>query len=366
MKEENPNAFKLWINASVVERYFKLTSLSKSEVRRITVSLQPLELRARVKLIARELRAVLPDHFPKALAKVMQIARAENLDSFALWPATEFIQLHGLDHIDESLEAMHELTQRFTAEFCIRPFINKHGDLIYRKIMRWARDPNEHVRRLLSEGTRPRLPWGEKLTQADKDPRRSLEILELLKFDESLYVRKSVGNHLNDISKNHPDVVVKTLQKWRKQVSPRFEKEFKFICNRALRTLIKDGHQGALAFAGVELDRKKIASSPLKLKKSRLQMGEHLEMTFSIRNPSKKKIRFIADYVIYFMKSDGELTPKVFKLKSGLLEPGMEISILKKHAFRPITTRKYYAGEHRVAIKLNGQELNAANFYVTL
>jgi 3-methyladenine DNA glycosylase AlkC len=212
MTDENPNAFKLLIGESLINKYFKSSQLTPKEIKRIKNELLKLELKPRVRLIARELKKTLPSDYRKALKVLMKITREQKLTGFELWPATEFIQAHGLDDIDESLEALYELTQKFTAEFGIRPFINTHGDVIYKKLAKWKSDPSEHVRRWLSEGTRPRLPWGEKLQAAVRDPESGLRILEHLKFDASLYVRKSVGNHLNDIAKDHPELVVETLK----------------------------------------------------------------------------------------------------------------------------------------------------------
>lgn len=359
MMEENPNAFKLWINESVIQKYFNKTKLSKKEIQRITSQLSSLELRARVKLIANELKMVLSDDYPKALLELLQITQQEKITSFALWPASEFIQMYGLDHVEESIAAMHELTSKFTAEFCIRPFINRYGDLIYDRLNAFTNDESDHIRRWLSEGTRPRLPWGEKLRGAVQDPQRGLEILEHLKFDPSLYVRKSVANHLNDIAKDHPALVVKTLLRWKKMVPPGFEKEFLFICRRALRTLIKNGDNAALKFSGIEVQQSHIHCSSLKLKKVKVRTGQSLVFSFSLKNKSRtKSVNFILDYVIHFKKANGGTSPKVFKLKAGTLLPGQELTIIKVHKMKLVTTRKYYEGEQKISLKLNGRELS--------
>ncbi|MFZ3231417.1 MAG: DNA alkylation repair protein [Pseudobdellovibrio sp.] len=362
MSKENPNAFKLVINSAIVKKYFKETALTKKEIQKIAKDIDSLELRQRVQLIAYELKKVLPDDFSVALSKLLQITRKQNLESFELWPATEFIQIYGLNHIEKSLTAMYELTQKFTAEFSIRPFINKYGAEIYEKLEAWKHDENEHIRRWLSEGTRPRLPWGEKLQLAVENPSYGLEILEHLKFDPSLYVRKSVANHLNDIAKDHPTIVVQTLIRWKKQVPENYQKEFQFITNRALRTLIKNGNTDALKFSGIETNNNSINQSELKINKTKFKMGDILEMTFLITNTSKKRIKFIVDFVIYFQKANGQLKPKVFKLKNGFLESKQQLSIAKKYAFRPITTRKFHSGIHHLTIKLNGIESKRLKF----
>jgi 3-methyladenine DNA glycosylase AlkC len=261
---------------------------------------------------------------------------------------------------------MYDLTQKFTAEFCIRPFINKYGDEIYDRLLRWNNDPNEHIRRWLSEGTRPRLPWGVRLQSAVQDPKRGLEILDFLKFDPSLYVRKSVANHLNDIAKDHPDLVVQTLRTWKSQLPSNFKKEFDFICNRALRSLIKSGHTKALNFSGINTNRNILRCSTLQLNKSNLHMNDKLKLHFVIHNTSRSKAKYIVDYVVYFMKSNGTQSPKVFKLKTGEISGGHKISIEKQIVFKPITTRKYYSGEHKIALKLNGIELKSKKFLLKL
>lgn len=366
MKKENPNAFKLWISPAVAQKYFRHTKLSKNEISAICKSLERLELKARVRLIAKEMHAALPSDYEMALTALLKICREEKLKSFELWPATEFIQLYGLDHIDASLAAMYELTPKFTAEFSIRPFINKHGTEIYRKLARWKNDENEHIRRWLSEGTRPRLPWGERLFDAVKNPHPGLEILEALKFDPALYVRKSVANHLNDIAKDHPELVVKTLSQWKKSLPKDFQKEFQFISHRALRTLIKDGHTGALKYMGVGLDKNALSCTTFALDKNKVKVGGHLEISLSLKNKTQKPLKYILDYVIYFKKSNGDLGAKVFKWKSGFLAPNESIKLSKKHSFKPITTRKYYSGEHRVAAKVNGGELKSNTFSLKL
>ena len=362
MTKDNPNAFKLWISADVVKKYFKNTGLNQKQTQSIINNLDSLELKARVRLIASELKKILPHSYPKALNELLKITKNQKLKSFELWPTTEFIQSYGLEHVDLSLRAMYQLTPLFTAEFSIRPFINKFEDEIYKKLLTWKNDPNDHVRRWLSEGTRPRLPWGEKLQVAVLNPEKGLEILEHLKFDSSLYVRKSVSNHLNDISKDHPDLVVATLIKWKKNVPKGFEKEFQFIVSRALRVMVKNGHLGALKFMGVELVPNSLMCSEFKINKTKLKMGDQLQLNFSVKNMTQKKIKYIIDYVIYFKKSNCELSPKVFKLKTGFIDAGAALDIQKLHSFKPITTRQYYSGEHRVALKINGHESVAQKF----
>lgn len=362
MENENATAFKLWINGKVVKKYLATNCQNTNEINQIIFKLNALEMRARVQLIANELKKYLHPEYPKALKQLLQLTRKQNMTSFELWPATEFIQIYGINHIDESLSAMYELTQKFTAEFCIRPFLNTHGQIIYKKLLPLKDDPNEHIRRWLSEGTRPRLPWGEKLRAAVNDPSEGLAILEYLKFDPSLYVRKSVANHLNDIAKDHPKIVTKTLQRWAKEVPENYENEFRFIIHRSLRTLIKNGDPTALKLVGVQAQNDNLEASDFKVSNKKIKIGDYLEFSFSVKNKSKQKIKFLIDFVIYYKKANGDLSPKVFKLKSGFINGGEKIHLIKKHSFKQITTRKYYKGEHQIALKINGHELPTIRF----
>lgn len=362
MAQDNPKALKHFVGEEVLRKYFFNVQLSSKDMKTMCLQLLNIELKPRVRFIATELRRHLPDPYPLALAELLKITRTQDLRSFECWPATEFIQIYGLDHIEESLTALYELTSRFTSEYSVRPFINRYHKPIYQKLSQWTSDPDEHIRRWVSEGTRPRLPWGEKLNQAVMNPTLGLELLEALRFDGSLYVRKSVANHLNDIAKDHPEKVVQTLSRWSKEVPPSYEKEFQFIVHRALRTLVKDGHRGALGLLGVGSNERSFKVSPLKLKKNKVRMRESLDFSFSLANSSSKQQNFIVDYVIYFKKANGSLSPKVFKLKKLNLKSNERVHIEKKHTLKKITTRVYYSGLHKLALKVNGLEQKPLKF----
>lgn len=367
LPEDNPNAFKHWINAQVVETYALGLKKFHSELdsrrfRAIVAKFPELELRARVRLIAETLREVLPQEYPKALRALLGAIRAQKMEGFALWPATEFIQLHGLNHFDLSFEAMRELTALFTAEFAVRPFVTRDLKRACAELERAARDGNVHLRRWASEGLRPRLPWGERLHALIQDPTPCLRILELLRFDPEVYVRKSVANHLNDISKDHPEVVVKTLQAWAKEVPRGFEKEFHFILNRALRTLVKKGDARALKLLGVAHGDPALSIDRFQLSAKEARIGGSIEMSLRLKNHSKSERPFVLDYAIHHRKANGETSAKVFKLRSGRLRPGAEVEIRKAHSFKRITTRVYYPGVHGVEILLNGKPLSRLDF----
>jgi 3-methyladenine DNA glycosylase AlkC len=220
---DNENALKNLINEKTVsslgQEIVEVYPLFKrSEFLRVGKKLAPLELKARVKLLANELYVFLPADYKKALEIILKVLNKKKmkLSGFELWPFSEFIGTYGLDHFDESMKAMYVLTQHFTSEFAVRPFILKNHVRVLKYFSKWASDKNKHVRRWVSEGSRPLLPWGGNIPLFIMNPTHTLLLLEKLKYDDELYVRKSVANHLNDISKNHPHVVIQMLRAWEK------------------------------------------------------------------------------------------------------------------------------------------------------
>lgn len=359
MKAENSNAFKHWINAALVKRMSE--ALKKANFRfdagsfsKVAKKLEPLELKARVTLLREALHAHLPQDYKKAVNVLLQSLASDTLKGFDLWPYTEFVQTYGLKHPEVSLKALYLLTKKFTAEFAVRPFLVENPTETYKQLLQWTTDPSEHVRRWTSEGTRPRLPWGLRLHAAIENPGQGLKILEKLKYDDALYVRKSVANHLNDISKDHPELVVTTLEKWKQNCPQKHLSHVTWIQRHALRTLIKKGHQGALAQFGV-MPKPKVQLQKLKLEKKKLQINDHLEFEVHLKSTGTKPQQLEIDYIIDFIKSNGKHGAKVYKLKKLSLDADEEIKIRKRHSLKKITTMKYYAGEHRVKIQLNGE-----------
>jgi 3-methyladenine DNA glycosylase AlkC len=230
---------------------------------------------------------------------------------------------------------------------------------------RCARDEHIHVRRWASEGTRPRLPWGERLQDFIRDPSPTISILETLKFDSDLFVRKSVANHLNDIAKDHPVYVIQVLSRWEKEAGLEHEKKIKWIIQRSLRTLIKAGHPGALKLIGVS-GKTNIRVSELKLNKRRFNLGEKIEFDFEIQSVSGKAQKLVIDYVIHFFKANRQTSPKIFKLKTFTLPAKDKIQIEKVHHLKEVTTRKHYPGPHAIEIQVNGVIVNRTEFVVSL
>lgn len=369
VKVENPTAFKHWIDVALLRRM--ATALSSAhrgfEARsflELADHLEPLELKQRVCLVREGLRARLPIEFPSAVAILLGSLKHKNLTGFDLWPYTEFVQTYGLEHFDESMNALRELTKLFTAEFAVRPFLRLYPERTLLRLSEWANDKDIHVRRLVSEGTRPRLPWGERLGHFIKNPALTLVLLEQLKHDPELYVRKSVANHLNDIAKDHPELVVKTLKRWLARSTDADQlKRIQWIRGRSLRTLIKQGHPGALGLMGFRTDAK-IRLKGLTLNKKKYRIRETLEFQFELVSRSRKEQKLVVDYVIHHVRGNKGRTPKVFKLKNVTLMPGESLRITKKHSLKPITTRRYYSGKHLLEIQVNGKILSGSEWHL--
>ena len=359
------NAFKNSINPTVVKKISKVfhgiyPEFNEKRFHKISLKLADLELKQRVLAITDGLRAELPGNYPEDKKLIEKVLSKKTLTGFELWPISEYISQYGTDHFDESLELMYQLTQQFTSEFAVRTFLQKDPHRILKKLKSWVKDENVHVRRWISEGTRPLLPWGGNIHSFIKKP-ETLHLLEELKYDRELYVRKSVANHLNDISKHHPELVVSTLKEWVKKSPKLHLDKIHWIKKHALRTLIKKGHKNALSLMGVNHDHN-VKLKSLKLNKKEFKLGDVLEFEFELVPASKKSQKLIVDYVIGFMKSNGKISNKVFKLKAFEIEPGEKLIIKKRHAFKKITTMTFYPGQHSLGIQVNGQILKTVSW----
>jgi 3-methyladenine DNA glycosylase AlkC len=324
-----------------------------------------LELMDRGRAIGNALSRHLPPEYPSALDVLLRSIREPHsghklrggMAAFYYMPHTSFIASYGLDHFELSMKAQHELTQLFTAEFSIRPFIEKYEQKSLDLMRRWASDPSADVRRLVSEGTRPRLPWGTRLRSFQKNPAPVIALLEMLKDDESLYVRRSVANNLNDIGKDHPDVLVKTAKRWMKGATD----ERRALVRHALRSLVKQGNAEALAILGfvgsVDVVVEDVSVSP-----RRVPSGGRVAVSFTVRSQSRRRQRILVDFRIHFVKANGSSSPKVFKLKAVDLEAGDTASFRKSVTLGDLTTRKHYPGVHAVDVLVNGSVIPAGAF----
>lgn len=336
--------------------------------------LEGLELKARALHVASALEATLPRDFGRAAAileKSLAPARLDDdlgalssselgLAGWPVWPMGEFVVRRGMREPERALAVLHALTQRFSAEFALRPFLVRHPALAFATIERWARDPSPHVRRLVSEGSRPRLPWGMRLNALVADPAPTLPLLRVLQDDPSAYVRRSVANHLNDISKDHPHVV----SEWLARHLPRASSERRALLRHASRTLIKQGHAPTLAAWG--LGRKLRGSCALSLAPRRVEVGGSITLNVALVSRSASPQRLVVDYVVHHVRANGGTSPKVFKGWTIELGARARLALEKRHSLAPVTTRRYHAGRHRVELKINGEPLAERAFELRL
>jgi 3-methyladenine DNA glycosylase AlkC len=323
-----------------------------------------LGLMDRGRKIAAALKVFLPDDFKKAVVILLasldsSLEQDENnsLASFIFMPHTIYVTDNGLDDFETSMQAHYQLTQKFTSEFAIRPFIQRYPDRCLSLLTQWATDSNLHVRRLVSEGTRPRLPWASRLPEFIEDPSAVIELLELLKDDTELYVIRSVANNLNDIGKDHPELLANIAKKWLKDAS----KERQWLVKHALRSAIKRGEQGALQALGYgNVANVKIENIAITLENAK--MGSSVQINFELVNQASKTAALMVDFAIHFIKANGKANPKVFKLKAAELAPKQSLTFSKKVSLKPMTTRTLYPGLHKVEVIINGQNTLIGNF----
>jgi 3-methyladenine DNA glycosylase AlkC len=339
---------------------FPLPEFSKN----LEKAIAPLELKQRMHFIADRIEAVLPLRPPELFPILVKTLAADEDDSrglrgFLVWPLSEIVARRGLEHLDASMAALAEMTKVFTGEFAIRPFLRTHPERTLKQLRAWCKHPDEHVRRLVSEGSRPLLPWGGNLTELLQPPLPTLPLLEKLHRDPSDYVRLSVANHLNDLSKHHPELVITTLARWRNANpdDPRLAK----LARHACRTLLKTGHAAALEFHGYG-SGKLLELDVFELGETTVKTGGSLGYHIVIRNTSKRRVKVMFDYAIHHRKANGSLTPKVFKGRIRELSPGELWEITGRHSFKPVTTRVYHPGIHRFEPRINGNAFQGMEF----
>lgn len=332
--------------------------------------LSEFELKQRIVLIAEALEKQLPPDFVEACAIIVK-ALPEPLDpdktdddfgSFIFAPLGEYVVRNGLQkqYVDTSLATLKEITQRFSMEDAIRYFINGFEKETMKTLLVWTKDPHYHVRRLVSEGTRPLLPWSGRIGLEVTVP---VSFLDTLYADETRFVTRSVANHMNDMSKTHPELVIQTLMKWKNQGSQDMQ-ELDWIVRHSLRTLIKQGNREALELLGyaanpaVVVERFYISPDSRKI-----IPGETLSFSFEIM--AKDDTRLMIDYVIDFVKANGQIKSKVFKLKKVSLSKGEVIQVQKKHKMlADATTFTLYPGKHAVTLQINGAQMQKGTFII--
>lgn len=365
MAEPFKNEFNVEIITQMGE-HFKRVSPSfddKGFVAKAIDGLDTLELKERSNQIANSLTQYLPINFNEATKIIINsLAPVEPYDpklgitSWATWPLNEYISTNGKEHFEMSMTAFKALTPHFSSEFDIRFFLIAEEERTLTHLKNWLSDANLHVRRLVSEGTRPRLPWGMKLQSFVNDPTPILPLLEALKDDEEEYVRRSVANSLNDIAKDNPDMVAKIAADWINGA----DKNRTWLVKHACRTLIKQGHKKTLEALGYGAP--KVSLKKFEIKNNRVKFGGALEVDMILKSDKNSDQDLIIDYAIHHMKANGKTAPKVFKWKITTLNPGAKINAAKKHPMKKITTRKYYNGKHKIEIIINGVSYGMQEF----
>lgn len=335
---------------------------------------ESLELMERGQRIAQALQSHLPQDVPRALRVLvdsmdppMGIDAAGEPDAgdrpysaFLYLPHSIYIGTQGLAHFEAAMAAQHALTQRFTAEFCIRPYLLHHQGATLARLREWAQDGNAHVRRLVSEGTRPRLPWAQRLPALQANPQLALPLLGVLKDDPSSYVRRSVANHLGDIAKDHPELAVGTAHTW----LPGAPAPREALVRHGLRFLIKRGDAGALDALGVghavALDVRAARVVP-----ERARIGDKVRIEAELHNPTPQAQRVLADLKVHYVKAHGGAAPKVFKLQTLDIPPGATVAVGKTLSLQQMTTRTHYPGAHQVELVLNGRPQPLGQFQLS-
>lgn len=337
-------------------------------VDQVMAGLAPLELKARIAWIA----IVLADHLPRDFADAATAIRAglppaldpdksdNDFGHFIYAPLGVYVENQGLaEHFDLSLDLLAEITKRFSMEFSIRAFLNTNEDAVLERMRDWVVDPHYHLRRLVSEGTRMRLPWGQNVGLT---PDQTLPLLDQLHADPTRYVTRSVANHLNDITKKSPDLVVDRLDRWhqRDQQTPR---ELDWMSKHALRGLIKAGYPAALLHLGYRPDAR-VTLDDLRISPAAIARGQVAQISVTLSSPADTPV--IVDYVIDFVKANGKSAPKVSKFKTLELQAGQPVTLTKNHMFKAdATTFKLYPGAHCLHIQVNGRILGSLPFALT-
>ncbi len=372
-----PEAFKNLINPGTVREIGAQLArawpaFDRKRFERLALNtLETLEFKARAQHVCNALEATLPDEFERAAAVLEKslapagtrrstvapdLAIDAGLNGWAVWPLGEYVARRGLESPERALRTLHALTQRFTAEWPVRAFIEAHPELTFATLATWARDPSEHVRRLASEGSRPRLPWGLQLKALIADPSPTLPLLLALQDDESEYVRRSVANHLNDIAKDHPSLVAEWLEAHLPGASP----ERRALLKHASRTLIKRGDARILNAWG--LGQKLRGEAGLKVAPKRVAIGDSIELAVALQSSARKAQKLVVDYAVHHVKANGGTSAKVFKGWVLELGAGEARLLRKRHPLKLITTRRYHAGRHAVDLLVNGEAVASAAF----
>ncbi len=329
---------------------------------------EELELTARARQIGDALATHLPERFvdaaPVLVASLGPPIEGDELEGqgmapFVYLPHVFYVARAGIEDWETAMWVQHELTRRFSCEFSIRVFIEAEQERTMTRLREWTADPSPHVRRLVSEGTRPRLPWAPRLRRFQEDPAPVVQLLELLKDDPTTLVRRSVANNLNDIGKDHPAVLVAVCRRWMVDATP----ERKSLIGHALRSAVKRGDADALDVLGFpELHHASIER--VTIGPAVATIGGRVHIALTVANTGELPEAYHVDLRIHFVKANGSTSPKVFKMRTISLEPGQRTDLAKSVSIAQQTTRTHYPGVHAVDVVVNGTALPAGTFTV--
>jgi 3-methyladenine DNA glycosylase AlkC len=318
-------------------------------------ALAPLELMQRVRLVAARLGDALPRQFPEAAGVLWAALERESFTGWITLPVGTYVAAAGLDEPDSALPLLAGLTPRFSSEGPIRPFLVAHPAVTFRYLHEWVDDPDEHVRRLVSEGTRPRLPWAPVLRAFVADPSPTVELLDRLVDDPSPYVRRSVANHLNDIAKDHPDVALACARRWHPTSDGT-----RWVVRHGLRTLVKRGDPEALALLGADTAAD-VRLVDLSVTPAVVEIGGRVTITFTLELLSPAAADAVIDYRVAYVGARGRKAPKVFKLARRALRAGVPVAITRDHAFEHVSIRRIRPGQHTIDVQVNGRVLGSTS-----
>lgn len=326
-----------------------------------TKEFEAMELKQRIRHTAKVLSHFLPSDFRDAAPLLSSLSQAikqttgknQSLEYIFL---ADYIEEYGIYHFEESMQAIEMVTQCSSCEFAIRPFLLHYFDKTIEQMNLFAHHYDENVRRFSSEGSRPRLPWGKGVPMLKQRPETILPILEVLKNDTSEYVRRSVANNLNDISKDHQRLFIDTVHRWNANENT------VDILRHASRTLLKQGNKEIGRIFG--LKEEVLAVLDWKIHTPSVTIGENLRFEIEIENTSHETVNSRIEYVLYFLMKNGEFSKKVFMISKQPIEEGSKKVFIKNHSFKPITTRTYYTGVHKLSLQVNGVETDSKMFSV--
>jgi 3-methyladenine DNA glycosylase AlkC len=320
-----------------------------------------LSLRARSDLVSAALLTDLPPDYATVAAVFRRALDEPGFTGWMIWPVTETVTTLALaaaepTAFDDGLELLAELTPRLTSEFAIRRFLEADLDRALGVIHPWTSSPNEHVRRLASEGTRAFLPWAIRVRALLAHPEATSPILTALRSDDSEYVRRSVANHLNDLGRQSPELATTLAASWMADA----DAHTAWVVRHGLRVLIKKAYPPALALLG--FDEVTVTVGDPQLDTTLVTMPGSLGFEFDVTNTGEAAARLAVDYLVYYVKANGTLAPKVFKLTTTTLPAGETVRLRKRHAFHPMTTRVHYPGAHALELQINGQRYARTGF----